>query len=202
MHKIGALIFPGFELLDLFGPLEMFGLLKDDFSIELVAKAAGPVVSNQQVSAHADWDLANAPAFDILLVPGGSGARRVATDTAQLGWIAARGAEATLTLSVCTGALLLGKAGVLEGRKATTNKAAFNWVADQVPGANWVAQARWVEDGPVLTSSGVSAGMDMSLRVIERLHGPEKAEQVALWAEYTWHRDPDRDPFAQAHGLT
>lgn len=201
MHTIGALIFPQFELLDLFGPLEMFGLMPEAFDLSLVAKEAGPVVSNQQVSAVADHDLAHAPVFDILLVPGGRGTRRLIHDTEVLDWVARASASAQMTLSVCTGALVLAKAGVLTGRRATTNKAAFQTIVDQCPGVDWVAQARWVEDGPILTSSGVSAGMDLSLAVIAKLHGHAKAEEIAMFAEYDWHKDADHDPFAARHGL-
>ena len=96
---------------------------------------------------------------------------------------------------------LLAKAGLLDGLQATTNKAAFDWVAGQGPNVKWVKKARWVRDGAYFTSSGVSAGMDMSLAAIAHLLGKETAEQVAIWAEYDWHQDPDWDPFAAIHGL-
>lgn len=201
MHRIGALIFPRFELLDLFGPFEMFGLLRDDFQLTLVAAQAGPVVSNQQVSATADVSLDGAPDFDILFVPGGSGTRHVAKDDAQLAWIAAQSAQAEYVLSVCTGSALLALAGVLDGRRATTNKAAFQWVADQGPNVDWVRAARWVEDGKFFTSSGVSAGMDMTLGFLAHLHGRDRALEVAKWCEYDWHQDAAWDPFARIHGL-
>ena len=103
--------------------------------------------------------------------------------------------------SVCTGSAILAKAGLLNGRQATTNKAAYEWVRTQGPDVFWQPHARWVEDGNYFTSSGVSAGIDMSLVVISRLFGEEKAEAIAVSAEYEWHRDPDWDPFAKVHGL-
>lgn len=201
MRHLAALIFDGFELLDLFGPLEMFGLLDKEFRIELVAESGGPVRSGQQVAAHATRTLDEGRAYDLLLVPGGPGTRREVGNARLLEWIAGVSAQAEYTMSVCTGSALLARAGVLDGRRATTNKAAFTWVESQGPTVNWVKRARWVEDGRVLTSSGVSAGMDMALGAIALMHGTERAEEVASWAEYTWQRDRSEDPFAARHGL-
>ena len=201
MRRVGALIFEGFELLDLFGPLELFGLLEAEYELRLLAETAGPVQSNQQVSAMADLALEDAGAIDILFVPGGRGTRREVGNRRLLDWIAATSQAAEYTLGVCTGSALLARAGVLDGRRATTNKAAFHWVAEQGTAVDWVKAARWVEDGPFLTSSGVSAGMDMTLGAIALMHGTETAEEVAKWSEYTWHRDKDDDPFARIHGL-
>lgn len=201
IRRVGALVFEGFELLDLFGPLELFGLLEAEYELRLLAETAGPVQSNQQVSATADLALEDAVEIDILFVPGGRGTRREVGNRRLLDWIAATSQAAEYTLGVCTGSALLARAGVLDGRRATTNKAAFSWVAEQGPRVDWVKAARWVEDGPFLTSSGVSAGMDMTLGAIALMHGTETAEQVAKWSEYTWHRDKDDDPFARIHGL-
>jgi putative intracellular protease/amidase len=201
MRKIGALIFPGFELLDVFGPMEMFGLLKNDFSLELVAETKGPVASNQGLSAHATHTLDQNADYDILFVPGGAGTRGEVENPRLVDWIAKTSEKAEFTLSVCTGSALLAKAGVLDNRRATTNKAAFAWVVENGPNVDWVRQARWVEDGKYITSSGVSAGMDMALGAIAVMHDTETAEKVAQWSEYSWHQDKDRDPFAAIHGL-
>lgn len=201
MHQIAALIFPGFELLDLFGPMQMFGLLPEHYSIKFVAQRTGPVPSNQGPKTIADHSIDDDQTYDILFVPGGMGTRREIDNPAMLDWIKQTSIDASLTLSVCTGSALLAKTGVLDGRKATTNKAAFAWVTEQGPNVEWQEQARWVEDGPCFTSSGVSAGMDMTLAVIARMQRIELAEKVAMWCEYDWHRDPDWDPFAEIHGL-
>ncbi len=201
MRTIGSLIFPGFELLDLFGPMEMFGLLEDKFSLQLVAEKAGSVASNQGLAASADMTIYDETEFDIVFVPGGSGTRNEVENENILEWIAKTSNRAEYTLSVCTGSALLARSGVLDGRRATTNKAAFSWVKEQGPKVDWVRAARWVEDGPFITSSGVSAGMDMTLGAIALMHGKETAEQVAHWCEYTWHDDKDSDPFAHLHGL-
>jgi putative intracellular protease/amidase len=201
MRKIGVLIFPGFELLDVFGPLEMFGLLHKHFSLVLIAETAGPISSGQRVSAHADKALDESSDYDVLLVPGGAGTRKEITNLRMLDWIAKVSEKTELTLSVCTGSALLAKAGVLDGCRATTNKLAFNWVVEQGPKVDWARQARWVEDGKFMTSSGVSAGMDMALGAISVMHGRETAEKVATWSEYNWNKDRNWDPFAVIHGL-
>jgi transcriptional regulator GlxA family with amidase domain len=104
--------------------------------------------------------------------------------------------------SVCTGAALLARAGLLDGRRATSNKLSFKWVTEQGPAVEWILrQARWVEDGKFATSSGVSAGIDMTLALIAKLAGAESAERIAIRMEYEWHRDPSWDPFAKIHGL-
>ena len=201
MRRIGALIFPGFELLDLFGPLEMFGMLKDSYDLQLVAETSASVASNQQVRANPDMTFEDSDRFDVLFVPGGMGTRREVGNMALLDWIRTASEQAEFVLSVCTGSLLLAGAGVLDGRRATTNKAAFTKIADQYQKVDWVKQARWVEDGKFITSSGVSAGMDMALGAIALMHDRETAAKVAMWSEYDWHQDKDWDPFAKMHGL-
>jgi transcriptional regulator GlxA family with amidase domain len=201
MRTIGALIFPGFEMLDVFGPMQMFGMLGDKFKLHLVGQAKGRVQSAAELGASADRVLDDGTDYDILFVPGGEGTRREVQNPTVLDWIARTAARAEYTLSACTGSALLAKAGVLDGRRATTNKAAFYWVAEQGPNVRWQRQARWVEDGSIFTSSGVSAGTDMALGAIADMHGREAAEKVAFWCEYNWHQDKDRDPFAAAHGL-
>jgi putative intracellular protease/amidase len=197
VRTIGVLLFPEFELLDVFGPLEMFGML-DEFSIRLVAENERTVASTQGPRSVIDDLFADDRAYDILLIPGGRGTRREIDNPRLLGWLKAKAASAEYVASVCTGSALLAKAGLLDGIAATTNKLAFDWVKSQRPAVHWRSRARWVEAGKFFTSSGVSAGMDMSLALIARICGEEQARQVAAWAEYDWHMDPDHDPFAVA----
>ena len=201
MKTVGALLFSEFELLDIYGPLEIFGLLRDDFEIRIVAETAEPVASTPGPRTTVDDRTSDRNEYDILIVPGGRGTRREVENTALLDWLNTAASKAELVTSVCTGSALLAKAGLLDGRRATTNKAAFEWVCSQGPEVDWQPEARWVEDGRFFTSSGVSAGIDMSLAVISQLFGAEKAEQSAVSAEYEWHRDPGWDPFAKIHGL-
>jgi transcriptional regulator GlxA family with amidase domain len=202
-RSLGVLLFPGFELLDVFGPLEAFGMrvAREHFEAVLVAEQAGPVESAQGPRAVADIDLDAPRRLDLILVPGGQGTRREVDNPRVREWIRRRAADAELVMSVCTGAALLARAGMLDRRRATSNKSAFPWVTEQGPGVLWVKEARWVEDGKFFTSSGVSAGIDMALAVIAKLVSIDLAEQVATFMEYDWHRDPTWDPFAKVHGL-
>lgn len=200
--SVGVVLFNQFELLDVFGPLEMFGLLPEHFRLRLVAESGDTVASAQGPESVLDYRFENCPDFDLLLVPGGRGTRREVDNPAMLEWLRRKAKTASYLCSVCTGSALLARAGLLDGRSATTNKAAFDWVSSQGPRVNWRKQARWVEDERYFTSSGVSAGMDMSLALISRLLDTETAQQVATWAEYEWHRDPAWDPFAAEYGLS
>jgi len=200
-RRLGVLVFPGFETLDAFGPLQMFGNVRDAVETVLVSQDGGSAASSQGQSVVVDYDFASCPTLDLLLVPGGFGTRAEVENRRLLAWITERAAAAELVASVCTGAALLAKAGLLDGRQATTNKRAFAWVASQGPHVRWVARARWVEDGRFFTAAGVSAGIDMSLAVIARLLGRDASERLAAHAEYDWHRDPSWDPFAAMNGL-
>jgi len=198
-RRLGIVLFPGFELLDVFGPAEMFGNLRNQIELVMVAAASGAVASAQGPAAIADVSLSDCPPLDMLLVPGGIGTRREVENATLLDWLRTRAAGAEIVMTVCTGTALLARAGVLDGRRATTNKRAFDWVASQGPGVEWVRPARWVEDGKFATSSGVSAGIDMALAVIERLYGEETARALEIGTEYDRHRDPSWDPFAEIH---
>ena len=195
MKTVGVLLFLDFELLDVFGPLEMFGML-DDFAIRLVAEQERSVASTQGPRSIIDDVFADGRDYDILLVPGGRGTRREVENPRLLAWLTAKAATAEYVASVCTGSALLAKAGLLDGVAATSNKLAFDWVATQGPAVRWQSRARWVEAGKFFTSSGVSAGMDMSLALIARICGVARARQDATWAEYEWNDDAGNDPFA------
>ncbi|MEM7218120.1 MAG: DJ-1/PfpI family protein [Pseudomonadota bacterium] len=197
MRTLGAIVYPKFELLDLYGPLEMFGTATDDFRIVTLAEHDAPVASTQGPKTTVDHTFAEAPDLDLLLLPGGIGTLPELENPAMLDFLRERAPRAERVMSVCTGSALLAKAGLLDGRRATTNKMFFEIARRQPGDVTWVEQARWVIDGPYATSSGVSAGTDMALAVIEELLGTEAAEQIAVFTEYQWHRDADNDPFAQ-----
>jgi putative intracellular protease/amidase len=201
LKTVGTLLFPGFELLDVFGPLEMFGALPEDFTLQMVAESAGPVESRQGPKAVADVALADAKPTDILLVPGGRGTRREVDNAALIDWLRRQAEASRLVASVCTGAALLARTGLLDHRKATSNKASFAWVVSQGANVLWQPHARWVVDGKFYTSSGVSAGMDMALALIAGVLGAEKAQGVANYAEYRWINDPGDDPFCALYDL-
>ena len=198
---VGVLLFPEFELLDVFGPLEAFGQAKEWFRIVTVAERPGPVASAQGPRAVADHGFADCPGLDIVLVPGGMGTRREVDNPEIVDWVARQARAAETMTSVCTGAALLARAGVLDGRRATSNKRSFGWVTEQGPKVDWVRQARWVDDGNIITSSGVSAGIDMALHLIGRIAGPTARDEIATRMEYEWQHDANHDPFAKVWGL-
>ena len=200
-RRLGALLFPGFELLDTFGPLEMFGNMPGAVDIVTVAERKGPVRSGQGPSAMADYGFDDCPPLDLLLIPGGMGTRTEVDNVALIDWLRQRASSAEVVMTVCSGTALLARAGLLDGRRATTNKMFFHEVTEQGPRVEWVREARWVEDGKYATSSGVSAGIDMALAVIAKLSGQQVSDSLAVATEYDWHRDAAWDPFAKVHGL-
>jgi len=180
----------------------MFGMLGERVRITMLAERPGPVSSHQGPSTMAEMALADARGPDVLLVPGGMGTRREVANSPFIDELRRQSGSARFVASVCTGSALLARAGVLDGRSATSNKRAFSWVASQGPRVRWIAQARWVEDGKFFTSSGVSAGMDMALGLIARMYDRETSIKIAQQAEYEWHQDKGWDPFAKLNGLT
>ena len=203
---LGVILYPGFEPLDVFGPVEMFmNVPTSQLKVVMVAEKAGPVASTSGSSQSnfngpqvvAEFGFDDAPQLDIILLPGGFGTLASLQDQKLLTFLKDRSAKAKLTTSVCSGSALLAKAGILDGKKATTNKSFYDMLVVQGPKVEWVKKARWVEDGNVITSSGVSAGMDMALAVIARLWGNEMAEGIAAGTEYIWNKDPQNDPFAK-----
>lgn len=192
---LGIVLYPGFEVLDVFGPVEMWSYVPD-FKVIFVAQHAGNVKSANGVSVVADYSFESAPPLDIVMVPGGIGTRTELQNPVFIDYLRAQHQHSQVTTSVCTGSVLLAKAGILSGHKATSNKLYFSWAVDEDPSVDWIIKARWVEDGKLLTSSGVSAGTDMALGLVRKLYGVERARQLAKSLEYEWHEDSTVDPFA------
>lgn len=194
--QIGIVLFDQFETLDVFGPVEMWGGMPD-YEMVMVSQQGGLVRSSQGIETQISYSFETAPQFDILMVPGGMGTRSEINNPAMLAFIQKQDKATQWTVSVCTGAALLAKAGVLKQRRATSNKLAFDFVVAQDEDVLWQQQARWVFDGKYVTSSGVSAGTDMALALVEKLYNREQAESIAHWTEYVWNSDPTIDPFAR-----
>lgn len=195
---VGMLLFDGFEMLDVFGPLEMFGFLGDRVRIVTVGEQAGLVKPRNGPAVQVEQTLAGVEALDLFIIPGGGGTRREVTNTTLISSIRTLAEQTPKVASVCTGAALLAQTGLLDGLRATTNKMAFDWVVSQGTQVHWMPDARWVDAGKFATSSGISAGTDLALALIEQLFDRETAEQIARGAEYVWNDDPDNDPFARA----
>lgn len=195
---IGVLLFPGFEPLDVFGPVEAFVIAEwpaakpDDarpFRIVMIAEELEPVPMRGGVVVVPEHDLGSCPPLDVLLVPGGPGTRTEYGNTSLLEFIRSRARAVEVVCSVCTGAALLANAGVLSGLEATTNRRAFDWVVSvSPPDVRWDRTRRWVDAGRVVTSAGVSAGTDMALHLVARLAGEEVALAAAARMEYRWER--------------
>lgn len=225
------MLFPALTALDIFGPLQALNHLSisqnmtlslistdlepvsidrtiiDGVSQGMLGSSASPYFSQFVLPTHTFTDEAPND-LDVILVPGGAGTRNLTATQPAVDWLRARmdanssSGGLDYTLTVCTGASLLARTGYLEGRNATTNKAAFDWVrsvehADKV---NWVPKARWVVDGNVWTSSGVSAGTDMTLSWIEHVYGRNASEAVRISMEWVALSQTD-DPFAGLYGL-
>jgi len=196
-RTLGIVLYPRFELLDVFGPAEMFGNLTGRVKLVMVAEKAGPVASAQGPKAVADFSFEDCPPLDMVLVPGGFGTIAELKNERLMDWLRDRSEKAEIVMSVCSGSALLAKAGLLDGHRATSNKQYFSLAVAQGPKVDWVKEARFVDDGKWVTSSGVSAGTDMALHVVERLYGAEVAEKVSNATEYQRQRDGSQDPFAK-----
>lgn len=200
-RNIGIVLFDGFEVLDVFGPVELFGRLPDEYRISYFAPRSGPVRASQGVEVIAPTALNAAESVDIILVPGGMGTRALVHDAPFLQQLGELASHASLVTSVCTGSAVLAAAGLLDGYRATSNKRAFSWVRQHGTDVEWVPQARWVEDRDRWTSSGVAAGMDMTAALIATLSGQDAADRAASEIELEVHQNADWDPFAQECGL-
>lgn len=194
--KVGILIFDGVAALDVAGPLEVLSRARLEpgvesrrsdeqalFDVFTVAPTHEPVTATGGLVLVPRHSFADAPHVDLLLVPGGFGTRPMLQDPDVVEWIRATAAKARLTASVCTGALLLARAGLLDGRRATTHWGSFGLLASLGKDITVDRQARFVDDG-VLTSAGVASGMDLALHVVETLFGREVADETARYIEY------------------
>jgi transcriptional regulator GlxA family with amidase domain len=179
--RIAILIFDRLTALDAVGPYEVLSRLPGA-ELHFVDKRAGlKRTDTGALGVHADLALAELPDPDVVLVPGGRGSRPLMEDPEVLDWLRASHEVSTWTTSVCTGALVLGAAGILNGRRATTHWGYLDRLAEL--GAEPVAE-RVVEDGKVITAAGVSAGIDMALVLASRIAGDEVAQAIQLGMEY------------------
>ncbi len=192
---VAILLFNNFETLDVFGPAEIFGILKENYQVSFYSQSGGLVSNAHGVTILTKELIEIKTGVDVFLIPGGYGTRPEVNNVLLIEMISEIGEVSKYVLTVCTGTALLARTGLLDGKKATSNKRAFDWVMTQGPEVNWIRKARWVVDGKYYTSSGVSAGMDMTLGFLQDLHGEAFALEAASKIEYTWHRDKEEDPF-------
>lgn len=199
-RTIGIYVYDGVEALDLAGPFEVFsdaalvaarlapGVVPP-FRVFTIAASGAAVTAAGGLLVEPHFTIAAHPALDVLVVPGGAVEAELAHGSV-VAWIAATHQTAQITFSVCTGAFLLGEAGLLTGRSATTHWDDIAELGRRFPDTRVVDDARWVDEGSVVTAAGISAGLDASLHVVARLAGDDLARETARYMDYRWRSDP------------
>ena len=190
-RNVAIFIFDEVEVLDFCGPFEVFSVTGrrqslQPFNVYTVAKEKKPVLARNALSINPHYSFADCPRPDILLIPGGYGTRQEIHKADVLEWVRESSRTADLLLSVCTGSLVLAKAGLLEGLTATTHHLALSEFQQLAPNTTLDAGKRFVDNGAVITSAGISAGIDMALHVVGKLLGKEQAKETAQYMEYDW----------------
>lgn len=193
-RRTAILIFDEVEVLDFAGPFEVFSVTDEisrqqRFHVFTVAQNAGTVRARNGLKVVPDFTLENAPAAHILIIPGGYGTRALLKKPALIEWVRRQARDAELVISVCTGALVLGQAGLLDGLEVTTHIENLDELARVAPSARVRGDRRFHDNGKLLTAAGISAGIDVSLHTIARLHGADDATATARYMEYHWRND-------------
>lgn len=189
-RKVAILMFDDVEVLDFAGPFEVFSVTSElskgerPFAVSTVAVHPGAVNARNGLSVNPDCTISDCPPPDILIVPGGQGTRKLIDNSAVINWIKDSARTAELVLSVCTGSLLLAKADLLEGLAATTHHQVLDLLKELAPNTTIIENQRFVDNGKIITSGGIAAGIDMSLHVVGKLLGTAQAEQTAEHMEY------------------
>ncbi|HVW80666.1 MAG TPA: DJ-1/PfpI family protein [Mycobacteriales bacterium] len=186
---IGIVLFDGVEELDAVGPWEVFAgwshyFPDDGVAVSCLARDGGTVAAAKGMTLTAHHSFADAPAYDVLVYPGGQGTRPLMKDRAHLEWVTEQRAAVPLMTSVCTGSLVYAAAGLLAGRPATTHWASLDLLQQTDPTIELRPGDRYVDDGDVITSAGVSAGIDMALHLVRRFAGDERAREVRRYIQY------------------
>ena len=192
MRRVLFLLFDQVELLDFAGPMEVFSIVArgndPHMEIQTCSKTGDSNTTTNGLRVVPQFSFSTAPWPHILVVPGGIGTRKEMKDDAVIEWVRNAADRAELVLSVCTGSLILAKAGLLEGLEITSHHAALDLLRTEAPNSKVHADRRFVDNGKVVVSAGVSAGIDMAFHILERLHGAETAKSVAKYIEYEWPR--------------
>ena len=187
---VAILVFPDVEILDFAGPFEVFGATDElsggsRFRVITVAESKDTIITRNGLRIMPDHTLADCPAAQVLVIPGGFGTRRLETSPAVLSWIRERSRDVEITMSVCTGSIVLARAGLLEGLRATTHHTAFDRLRAAGPKVVVEEGARFTDNGRILTAAGIAAGIDCALHVVGRLLGPATAAATARYMEHT-----------------
>lgn len=190
-RNVAIMIFDQVEVLDFAGPLEVFNVAAGSqepapFSVYTVAESASPVKARANLSINPNYSIYAMPPADVLLIPGGRGSRALLHKPAILDWVQQQAEEVEYLLSVCTGSLILGKAGLLDGLPATTHHGAFDELEAIAPNCTIIRDQRYVDNDNLLTSGGIAAGIDMSLHVVRKLLGDAAVAHTISQMEYPW----------------
>lgn len=193
-RQVQVVIFDNVEVLDFAGPFEVFGVAglrtgPAPFRVETVGLSTAPIRARNGLEIRPNTSIDQATCCEVLILPGGSGARREMHNARLLDWIRLQAESTEVILSVCTGALLLGRAGLLDGLDATTHHGAFDELTRASPSTRVLRGARYVDNGRVVTSAGISAGIDASLHVVAKLLGHAVAVETAEYMEYDWRTE-------------
>lgn len=207
--RVGILIFNQVEVLDFCGPFEVFATCRLDeerrrdepspFEPILIAETTEMITTVGGMKVQPQYSLADCPPLEVLIVPGGSGARKEINNEKLLSWIAKNAKQIKTIAGVCTGAMIIGRAGLLEDKRATTHWKSLDWMTFSFPDVQVVRDQHVVEDGNVLTSAGISAGIDLALRIVSRYFGEEVATNTAQHMEYPYTTDNARRVNPVAH---
>ncbi len=189
--NVAILMFNDVQIMDFTGPYEVFAITSEinedqPFNVYLVAETLNSLQTHNNLSINPDYTLLDSPVPDVIIIPGGMGTRTAINQLQILAWIQSKGHNAELIVSVCTGALLLAKTGLLDGLVATTHHQALEELKALAPQTTIVENQRFVDNGKIITAAGISAGIDVSLYVVARLLGDEKALKTAQYMEYNW----------------
>lgn len=200
--RVGIVLFDDIEVLDFCGPFEVFSTtaLNEEkrreepspFEVVLIAENSEPIVASGGMKVIPNYTFETCPKLDILVVPGGWGTRKEINNPAMLNWIRNRAVEVETLTSVCTGSMLLGFAGLLNGLHATTHWRSLDWMRASFPMTTVEYDKHFVQDGHVFTSAGISAGIDMSLKVVARYFGDTIAQATAKHMEYPYPENDSR----------
>lgn len=194
---VNVILFRNFETLDVFGPVEVFGKV-DGWEIKFCSMEGNPVSNLDNVCVNTEKIDSIAP-HGVLFIPGGKGTRIEVDNALFIEKLRTLAEQSKHVVTVCTGSALLAKTGLLDGKKATSNKRSLDWVKISSDRVEWEKSARWVVDGKYYTSSGVSAGIDMALGFISDIVGLDKAREIARNIEYRWQEDKTIDDFCIKH---
>jgi transcriptional regulator GlxA family with amidase domain len=189
VRQIGILLFPDVEELDAVGPWEVLSYWtrvfpEDEWAVFCFSVDGKPVTCSKGLTIGSHHSMDDMPALDVLLHPGGRGTRPQLNDSQHLEWVRRQHRSVPLMTSVCTGSLVFAAAGLLTGRPATTHGGALEQLRELDPTIDVRADERFVDDGDMVTSAGVSAGIDMALHLVARLSSPERARQVRRGIQY------------------